>query len=63
MAHAAIRLIRRVEIIQPDMYAVLEPVPYDFIHDALQLVIERNDMVAVPAYAAADMQQYLIDEL
>ena len=54
---------RRIEIIQTDEHAVFIVIPDNLIHDALEFVIQRDDMIAVPTHAAADMQQNLLHKL
>ena len=46
-----------VEIIQPDAHAARVSAPHNFLGDGLEIVGERDDVVAVPADAAADVQR------
>jgi len=47
---------RGVEIVEADAHATDVPAPDDLLRDGLQFVGERDDVVAVPAHAAADVE-------
>src|SRR5665213_1559476 len=51
-----------IEEIQPNMRATEIIATHQLLRDAQQGIIQNDDMVAVPANAAADMQQYLRHE-
>ena len=51
-----------VEEIQPDMCAAKIIAAHEFLPDRLQLVVQDNHVVAVPAHAPADMQENLRHE-
>ena len=49
-----------VEEVEPDVDAAEVVAPDQLLRDRLQLVGEDHDVVAVPAHAAADVQQDLV---
>ena len=59
IAQAATRLMLASKKIEADVHAVKVVPAHDLLHDGLQLVAEGDDMVAVPAYAAAHMEDQL----
>ena len=62
MTQAATRLMLASKKSRP-MWTRSEVVAADdLLHQALQLVGEDDDVVAVPAHAAADVQQHLVEE-
>ena len=53
---------RGVKEVETDMYSVLKVAAQNLERNVFQLVVEYNDMVAVPAHRAGYMQQNLIAE-
>ena len=49
-----------VEVIQPDVDSLQSLVADDFLGDGLQIIVESDHMVAVPAHATADVEQQLV---
>ena len=48
-----------VEVVQPDVRPLEEVAAHELLRDGVQVVAEDHDVVAVPADAAADVQQDL----
>ncbi len=52
----------RVEVIQADVNAILIAAAHDLLREGDQFLVERHHMIAVPAHAAADVEEHLVKE-